>query len=166
MTTARKSREFGPAVSEDEAHRVLHPGIGDEDPHGRHAGGEGHQPDAEAVELGRQPFPAEDPDRQEGGFQKKGQGGFDGQQRAEDVAHILGVAGPVGAELEFQGDAGHHPHGKVDDKDLSPEFGHPPVVLVAGPDVDRLHDGDEDGEPQGQRHEEKMEKRGAGELQA
>ena len=119
-----------------------------------------------AVELGGQPFPAEDPDRQKGGFQEKGQGGLDGQQRAEDVPHILGVAGPVGAELKFQGDAGHHPHGEVDNKDLSPEFGHPPVVLVAGSDVDRLHNGDEDGKPQGQRHEEKMEKRGAGELQA
>ena len=29
----QKVREFGPAVSEDEAHRVLHPGIGDQDPH-------------------------------------------------------------------------------------------------------------------------------------
>ena len=29
----QKVREFGSAVSEDEAHRVLHPGIGDEDPH-------------------------------------------------------------------------------------------------------------------------------------
>ena len=118
------------------------------------------------MELGGQPFPTEDPDRQKGGFQEKGQGGLDGQQRPEDVPHILGVAGPVGTELKFQGDAGHHPHGKVDNKDLSPEFGHPPVVLVTGSDVDRLHNGNEDGEPQGQGDEEKMEKRGAGELQA
>ncbi len=161
-----KVAQFGPAVPEDVAHRMLHPGVGDEDPQGREVGGEGHQPDADAVQAGREPLPAEDPDRQEGGFQEKGQGGLDGQQRPEDIPHIPGVPGPVGAELKFQGDAGHHPHGKVDDEDLAPEFGHPPVILVAGPDIDRLHDGDEDGEPQGQRDKEKMEKRGSGELQA
>ena len=137
--------QFGPAVAQDVAHRMLHPGIGDQNPDGREVGGQGHQPDADGVELGRKPVPAEDPHRQKGGFQEKGQGGFDGQERAEDVPHVAGVPGPVGAELELQGDAGHHPHGKVDDEDFSPEFCHPPVFLVSGPDVDRLHDGDEDG---------------------
>ena len=104
--------EFGPAVSEDVAHRMLHPGVGDQDPDGREVGGQGHQPDAHGVELGREPVPAEDPHRQEGGFQKEGQGGLDGQQRPEDVPHVAGVPGPVGAELELQGDAGHHPDGE------------------------------------------------------
>ena len=39
---------------------------------------------------------------------KKATGGLDGQQRTENVAHIAGIPGPVGAELELESDSGHH----------------------------------------------------------
>ena len=168
VTTARKSVSSARPLRMDVAHRVLHPGIGDQDPERRT--GWRRRPPARwqtAVELwgkaassrrSRPPIKVDS--------RKKASGGLDGQQRAEDVPHISRVAGPVGAELEFQGDAGDHPDGKVDEEDFSPEFGHPPVVLVAGPDIYGFHDGDEDGKPQGQRDKEKMEKGGGGELQA
>ena len=42
--------------------------------------------------LAGQLVPAEEPHRDEGGFQEEGGGGLDGQQRPEDVAHIGRVA--------------------------------------------------------------------------
>src|SRR5208337_5257405 len=79
---------------------------------------------------------------------------------------VAGILGPVGAELELQGDAGYHPHREIDDKDLPPEPGHPPVLLISGLDVHRLHDGDQDGQSQSERDKEEMEKGGHRELQA
>ena len=50
---------------------------------------------------------------------EEGGRGFDGQQRAEDVAHIFRVARPVGPELEFEGDPGHDAEDEVDEEQLS-----------------------------------------------
>ena len=117
------------------------------------------------VRLARKLLPAEDPDADQRGLQEKGRGGFDGQQRAEDVAHVGRVPRPVGAELELQRDAGDDPHGKVDQEKLAPELGHLEVGFVAGARVLSLHDRDQHRQPQRQRDEEKVENRGRGELQ-
>ncbi len=87
-----EARQFGPAVPDGIAHRVLHEAVGQDDPDGREVGGDGHKPDGRGVELGRELVPAEDPHADEGGFQEKGGRGLDGQKRAEDVAHVCGIA--------------------------------------------------------------------------
>jgi hypothetical protein len=118
------------------------------------------------MSLGGKTFPAESPHGQESGLQKKGQGGLDRQEGAENVPHIAGIPGPVGAELKFQSDPGHHTHCKVNQENLSPELGSPEVVLVAGAHVHGFHDGDEDGQAQGEGHEQEMEKGCGRKLQA
>ena len=57
---------------------------------------------------------------------------FHGQRLSDDAAGGLGKARPVGAELEFHGDAGDHAHGEIDGEDLRPEARGVVVVLVAG----------------------------------
>ncbi len=67
-----------------------------------------------------------------------------------------GVLRPVHAKLELLHDAGDHPHGKVDDEELPPEFGHAFIDFVSSLHIQRFHDGDDDGKPQRQRDEEEM----------
>ena len=64
----------------DIAHGMLHETVGDDDPQGGNVAGNGHQPDAEAMQLWANPVPAEMPDRDKCRFQKKRDRGFDGQQ--------------------------------------------------------------------------------------
>ena len=71
---------------------------------------------------------------------------IDGQQRAEDVAHIFRVARPVGPELEFEGDPGHDAEDEVDEEQLSPKLDHSFVHFIARADVERLHDGEKNHE--------------------
>ena len=78
----------------------------------------------------------------------------------------MAVVGPVGAELELHGQSGGNAEGEIDTEQLAPELGHVFVDLLAGHDVDRLHDGQQEGQPQGQRHEKKVIHRRHGELQA
>ena len=106
------------------------------------------------------------PDPDEGGFQKKGGRGLDGQDCAKDIPHVFGIAGPVGAELKFKGNAGDHPDGKIDQKNLAPELGHLQVCFVAGAHIAGLHVGDHPAEAKGQGNEKKVKGRGRIKLQA
>ena len=132
---------------------------------GGQVGGDGDEPDGGQVDTLAHAFPAEGPDREEGGFQEEGRRGLNRQQRTEDVAHVFRVARPVGPELKFQGDAGHDAEDEVDQEQLSPKFGHPFVHFIARTDVERLHDGEKDHEAEGQRDKDEVEKDGHGELE-
>ena len=71
-----------------------------------------------------QPVPAEEEQADEGGFEEEGHQAFDRERRAEDIADIMRVVGPVGAELELHGDAGGDAHGEVDAEQNTPEHRH------------------------------------------
>ena len=114
--------KLGSAVAENEAYGILHEAVGDNDPQGREVAADDHEPAADAVGFGAQFLPAEDPHREERGFHEERDSGFDGQQGTEDIADKFRIARPVGAELEFEGDACDDTQRKVDEKKFSPEF--------------------------------------------
>src|SRR5258707_2076865 len=113
-----------------------------------------------------QPVPAEEEQTDHGRFQEEGHQAFDGERRAEHVADIMRVIGPVGAELEFHGDAGGDPHGEVDAEQRAPELRHVAPDGAAGHHIDALHDDEDQRQAQRQRHEQEVIERGGRELQA
>ena len=153
----------GPEVGQDRMtglhdvpHGILHPRVGDEYPDCRDVRREGDEPDAHCVKPRGKPFPAQGPGADKGRFQKKGDRGFYREEGAENVSDIARVSGPVGPELEFQGKAGDHSDDEVEEEEPAPEPGHLLVLLLLRPEIGGLHDGKEDGETEGQGHEEKM----------
>ena len=113
----------------------------------------------------RQSVPAEKEQPDEGGLEEKRHQAFDGERRAEDIADIMAVIGPVRAELEFHGDAGGDAHGEIDAEQHAPEFRRLAPDLLAGHDIDALHDAEQNREAERQGHEEKMIHGGQAELQ-
>ena len=156
--------EAGGLGVEGLADRILHPGVGHQDPHRRQAGADCHHPGGKQVESLGNAVPAEEHDREEGGLEEEGEDALDGERRAEDIADHPRVVGPVGAELEFQDEPGGHADGEVDTEQLHPELGQPLPLLVAGAHVDGVVKGEDPGEPQGQRHEDPVVHGGQGEL--
>jgi len=66
----------------------------------------------------------------------------------------------------FQGtQAGGDAEGEVDAEQLAPELCHVFVDLLAGHDVDRFHDGEQEGHAEGQGDEQEVVQRGHRELQ-
>ena len=145
---------------------VLHPAIRDQDPQRRQVGAERQKPCRDEMLHLAQLVPREEEQPDEGGFEEERHQPFDGQRRAEHVAHIMRVIGPVGAELEFHGDAGGDAHGEVDAEEHAPELHELFPDLAPGHHIDRLHDAKQDGEAQRQRHEEEVIERRQRELQA
>ncbi|MDT4846649.1 hypothetical protein FQZ97_806800 [compost metagenome] len=153
-------------IAELGAHRVLHPAVGDQDPQGREVGAHRHQDgDHQVLRLG-EPVPAEEEQADHGRFEKEGHQALDGQRRAEDVAHVVRVIGPVGAELELQRDAGGHAEREVDAEELAPEAGHVLPDDVARHHVHAFHDHQQPHHAQRQRHEEEVVHGRRSELQA
>ena len=135
---------------------MLHPAVGDQNPEGGEIGAERHQPgDGEVADLGEL-VPAEEEEADEGRLEEEGHQPFDRERRAEDVADVVAVVGPVGSKLEFHGDPGGHPHGEVDAEEPAPELRHLPPDLAPGHDVDALHDAKEERKAKGQRHEQEV----------
>src|SRR5262249_31744359 len=144
---------------------MLHPAVGDQDPQRRQIRTDGDQPrHCEMTKLG-QAVPAENKQTDESRFQEKRHQAFDGERRAEYVADIMRIVGPVGAELEFHGDAGGHPHGEIDAEQLAPKLRDVPPDSAASHHIDALHDRQQKRQAERQRHEQKMVQRRDGELQ-
>ena len=97
--------------------------------------------------------PAEEEQADEGGFKEESHQTFNGQRRPENIANVMRVVSPVGAELELHGDAGGHAEGKVDTEQLAPELGHIPVDGLAGHHVNSFHDGQKHRQTERERHE-------------
>ncbi len=114
----------------------------------------------------RHAVPAKEEQADEGGFQKECHQPFDRQRGTEDVADIVRVVGPVGAELEFEREAGGDPHGEVDAEQLAPKLGHVAVNLTSGHHIDRFHDHQYPRKSQRERHEQEVIHGGRAELQA
>ncbi|MPN21856.1 hypothetical protein SDC9_169238 [bioreactor metagenome] len=117
------------------------------------------------LDLG-EAIPAKEEQADKGRFQEEGHQTLDRQWRTEDVAHIVAVVAPVHAELELHHHAGCHTHGEVDAEQHAPELGHVAPDGTAGHHIHRLHDGDENGQAQCQRHKQKVVKRRYRKLQS
>jgi hypothetical protein len=151
-----KINHFRSVIAQNIAHRLLHPAIGKENPYGAQVCGKRNNPDCCRMRCFRKFFPAECPDADENRFEKEGYRGFNGQRRAEDIADVLCVLGPIHTELKFHGNAGDDPEGEVDKKEFSPELRHAKPCLIPGADITALHPSGQDRKPQGKRYENKM----------
>jgi hypothetical protein len=127
-------------VVEGGADRIVHPAVGHQNPQRRQVRTKRHEKCDDHVLDSREPLPPEEEQADEGGLEEKRHQAFNGQRHAEDVADIVRVVRPVGAELEFQRKTGGDAHCKVDAEQLAPELGHVLVDLLAGHHIDRLHD--------------------------
>ena len=112
-----------------------------------------------------QPVPAKKEESDEGRLEEERHQPFDRERCAEDVANVVRVIRPVGAELKFQREPGGHPHHEVDPEELPPEFRHVTIDLLAGHDVDRFHDDENPRQAERQRDEQEVIQRRDGELQ-
>ncbi len=150
---------------EDRADRVLHPAVGDQDPQRREVRAEGHQPGhGQVADLGHA-VPAEEEQADEGGFQEERHQPFEGQRRAEDVAHVVAVVGPVHAELELHHHARGHAQREVDAEQRAPEHRHLLPDGASGHDVHAFHDGQDERQAKRERHKDEMVERSRGELE-
>ena len=143
---------------------VLHPAVGDQDPEGGEVGAERHHSGDEQMLDACEAVPAEEEHADEGGFEEEGHQAFNGEWGAEHVADVVRVVGPVGAELEFHGDAGGDAHDEVDAEQDAPEFHHVAPDSAPGGDVDGLHYDQQNREPEGERHEQEVVQGGEAEL--
>ncbi|KAG1079548.1 hypothetical protein G6F40_016264 [Rhizopus arrhizus] len=102
------------------------------DPQRREVRAERHQPGHHQVaDLGHA-VPAEEEQADEGGFQEEGHQPLKRKRRAEDVAHIVAVVGPVHTDLDLHHPAGGDAEGEVDAEKRAPEHGHPLPDGAAG----------------------------------
>jgi hypothetical protein len=103
------------------------------------------------VQGRRHPVPPEQHNAQKTGFEEKSRQAFIGEHGGDDVGHLLGEDGEIGAELEGQGDTRHHADGKMDGENFHPEAVHAIVKLVPGPQPEKFN-----------RHQEKRQADGQG----
>ncbi|EAP89958.1 hypothetical protein OA2633_07089 [Oceanicaulis sp. HTCC2633] len=102
------------------------------------------------------PVPAEEEQADQRRLEEKGHQAFNGQRRAENVAHIVGVIGPVHAELELHRDPGGHAQHEIDAEQRAPELRHVPPDLTARHHINALHDGEDDGQSKCERYKEEV----------
>ena len=122
-------RAVGSALVAD---RVLHPGVGRDDEVARQPRAQEDHQRGKPVHSFAQPLLAVEEQPEEGRFQKEGEAAFHGQGLSDDAAGEAREMRPVGAELEFHRDSGHHADDEVDAENLRPEAGGPVVALVVG----------------------------------
>ncbi len=118
------------------------------------------------MQLAPNLVPAEQQHRQETGFEEKGEDPLGRQGAAEDIPHVAGVGGPVGAELEFHHDARGDADGEGEGEDPGPEPGHLVIERVSGLQPEPLHDHQAHAQADAQRRVDVMERDGERELDA
>ena len=70
------------------------------------------------------PVAAEQIQPQEAGLQEEGKHSFRGEGGTENITHVFGVVGPVGAELELHHNAGGHAHREGQREQLAEKYAH------------------------------------------
>ncbi len=147
-------------------HRVLHPAVADQDPERREVGAERHQHGHQQVLAARELVPTKEEEPHQGRFEEEGHQPLDGQRGTENVPHVVGVIGPVGAELKLHGDPRGDPHDEVDAKQFAPEAGDVLIDHLAGHHIGRLGDHQDPGQPQGEGDKQEVEQGRGAKLQA
>ncbi len=151
---------------ETRAHWALHPAVRDQDPERGDIGADADQPGDDEMADSGESIPSEEENPDKGRLEEERHQTFERERRAEDVAHVMRVVGPVGAELEFHGDAGGDTHGEIDTEERTPEPRHGAPDPASRHDVDALHHREQQRQAERQRHEQEMIERGERELQA
>jgi hypothetical protein len=147
-------------------HRVLHPGVGDDDEEARNPrSGEDHHRREPMHEFGDSFFAIEK-EAEKGRLQKEAEDTFHGQRLADHAAREPREARPVGAELELHGDAGDHAEDEVDSEDAAPEACCTVPLLAAGFESDGLEHHDQKRQAHGELRKQIVECDGKGKVQA
>ena len=110
--------------------------------------------------------PAEKHQANESGLEEERHQPFDGERRPEDIADILGVIGPVRAELELHGDAGRDAQHEVDAEQVGPEFRNSLPDFLSCHDVCAFGDHEDHRKAQRQWNEQEVIERCERELPA
>lgn len=135
-----EARDFIGAVGEQAVRDgVLHPGVGNDDEEtGDPGADEDHERRAEVSEF-REALLAEEEEAEEGRFEEESEDAFHSKRLADDPARASRELRPVGAELEFHRNAGHHAEQEVDGEDFRPEARGLIPALLPGTQSDELH---------------------------
>src|SRR5690554_7067735 len=104
------------------AYRILHPGIGHQNPYSGKTGAYRRQPGGGEVKALAYLVPAKEHNGNEGAFQKKGHNAFNCQRSAKNISNKPRVIAPVGAELKLKNDARGYSNGEVDAEEFHPEL--------------------------------------------
>src|SRR5216684_4059052 len=99
-------------------------------------------------------------------FEEKRKDARHRQRLTDDSPGGAGKLGPVGAELEFHGNAGHHAERKIDAENFPPEARGAVVVAVVGAQCYGFQDDNQESEPHGELRKQIMERDGESELKA
>src|SRR5207248_10694239 len=153
------------AVLERVAHRVLHEGVRDDDEVTGDPGAGEERGDGREMRARPELLLAVDDEAKEGRPENEGKDAFHRERLPDDAARESGEARPVGAELEFERDAGRYADGEVDAEHAQPEArrrGRFLVVLAQRADLEEQR---EEREAHGELREEIMEGDGEAELQ-
>ena len=148
------------------AYRMLHPGIGHQDPHRRNAGTDTCHPSCQQVGTLAHLVPPKEHDCEEGRLHEKGQNPLDGKRRTENVAHKPRIIAPVGSELEFQNDTSGDTYRKINGEELHPELGRTLPELVFLDDIEGFHGSHNHRQPQRKRDENPMVTSGKSKLRS
>ena len=122
----------------------------------RDVGADREEPHGREVDLLRQAVPAEDPQAKERRLEEERDERLHRERRAEDVADVARVFGPVHAELELLHDAGRDAEREVDEQQLAVELRESQPLLLAGSHPRGLHDRDQDRQAEGERDENEV----------
>ena len=127
---------------------------------------EGEDPDRRQMDALREPIPAEDPEPEEGRLEHEGREPLDRERRSEHVPDELRVDRPVHPELELLDEPRRDADREVDEHQRAEEPRQTKPRDVARPVPQRLHDRDERGEPERERHEQEVVEGRRRELEA
>ncbi len=116
------------------------------------------------MNAGGDPVPSEGHDPEKGGFEHECHGGLEPEHMPEEIASRNGKGSPVGAELEFHGNAAHHAYGEIDQKQPAPEAAMAIVDNIAGLEPQGFHDYQKEAQPNGQHGPQDVEVSRQGEL--
>ena len=134
--------------------RRLHPGVERKDPECRERRAYRHHDCGKNVHAGRHAFHAEQHHAEEGGLEEEREQDFVREQRSGDIADLVHVAGPVGAELKGHRQAGHNAHRKAQRENLYPDLVDLQPVRLAAAIVAHAEINQEPGQRNGERREQ------------
>ena len=95
------------------AHRMLHPGIGYQNPKRRYRCANTGEPGREQMETLANLVPPEEHYCKERGLHKKCEYAFDGQRGTKYITHKPRIVAPVSSKLELQYNTGGNADGKI-----------------------------------------------------